>query len=417
MQAVILAAGEGTRMRPLTYNRPKAMLPVLGTPILRHIVNSCVEARIERVIIVTGYQEEAIRSHFEKADLETQIEYVKQENRRGTADAVGQAKGLLNERFLAINGDSLISPLTLKLLAEAPHEVVIVAAKRVDDPANYGAVDARGDVVLRIVEKPTTPVSNLANLGIYAFDPIIFDAIAQIRKSARGEYEITDAIQLLIERGHTVRYRNVEEQWIDVGRPWDLLNANELLQHTLGSANEGVVEALATVEGAVQIGRGSIVKNGAYVTGPVIIGERCEIGPNCYIRPVTCIGNRVKIGNAVEVKNSVIMDDTKIGHLSYVGDSVIGERCNFGAGTTVANLRFDERPVRVGGVHTARRKLGVIMGDDVHTGINSSINVGTSIGPGSTVAVGARAAGVYPPRSRIETIPSKPHRNVLRALR
>jgi bifunctional UDP-N-acetylglucosamine pyrophosphorylase/glucosamine-1-phosphate N-acetyltransferase len=385
------------------------MLPVLGTPILRHIVNSCMEARIERVIIVTGYKEEAIRAYFEKADLQIQIEYVKQENRCGTADAVGQAKDLLDTRFLAINGDSLISPLTLKLLAAAPPEVVVVAAKRVDDPARYGVVDAKGDVVLRIVEKPATPVSNLANLGIYAFDPIIFDAISQTRKSARGEFEITDSIQLLIEQGHAVRYRNVEEPWIDVGRPWDLLNANELLQQTLGSANEGIIEPFATVEGAVQIGRGSIVKNGAYVTGPVIIGERCEIGPNCYVRPVTCIGDRVRIGNAVEVKNSIIMDDTKIGHQSYVGDSVIGERCNFGAGTIVANLRFDERPVRVGYIHTSRRKLGVIMGDDVRTGINSSINVGTSIGPASTVAVGARAAGVYPPASRIETVSSKPH--------
>ena len=409
MQAVILAAGQGTRMRPLTYNRPKAMLPVLGTPILRHIVNSCMEARIERVIIVTGYKEEAIRAYFEKADLQIQIEYVKQENRCGTADAVGQAKDLLDTRFLAINGDSLISPLTLKLLAAAPPEVVVVAAKRVDDPARYGVVDAKGDVVLRIVEKPATPVSNLANLGIYAFDPIIFDAISQTRKSARGEFEITDSIQLLIEQGHAVRYRNVEEPWIDVGRPWDLLNANELLQQTLGSANQGIIEPFATVEGAVQIGRGSIVKNGAYVTGPVIIGERCEIGPNCYVRPVTCIGDRVRIGNAVEVKNSIIMDDTKIGHQSYVGDSVIGERCNFGAGTIVANLRFDERPVRVGYIHTSRRKLGVIMGDDVHTGINSSINVGTSIGPASIIAVGARAAGVYPPASRIETVSSKPH--------
>jgi bifunctional UDP-N-acetylglucosamine pyrophosphorylase/glucosamine-1-phosphate N-acetyltransferase len=408
MQAVILAAGEGTRMRPLTYNRPKVMLPVLGTPILQHIVNSCVQAHVERVIIVTGYQEEAIRSHFEKAQLGIQIEYVTQKNRCGTADAVGQAKELLDERFLAINGDSLISPRLLKLLAEAPQDrVVVVAAKRVDNPANYGAVVTKGDVVLRIVEKPNRRVSNLANIGVYAFDPIIFDAIAQIGESTRGEYEITDAIQLLIERGHSVQCRNVEEQWIDVGRPWDLLNANELLQQTFCSANEGVIEPLATVEGAVQIGQGSRVKNGAYVTGPVIIGECCEIGPNCYIRPVTCIGNRVKIGNGVEVKNSVIMDDTKVGHLSYIGDSIIGQRCNFGAGTVVANLRFDERPIQVGGVSTARRKLGVIMGDDVHTGINSAINVGTSIGPRSTVAVGALAAGVYPPGSRIGTIRSK----------
>jgi len=239
-------------------------------------------------------------------------------------------------------------------------------------------------------------------LGIYAFTPTIFDAIAKIPKSVRGEYEITDAIQLLIDQGYKVGYLSVREEWIDIGRPWDLLYANELLLQKLECDNEGIVEPFATIKGAVKIGRGSIVRNGAYIMGPAIIGERCEIGPNCSIRPNTCVGNRVKIGNAVEVKNCVIMDDSRIGHLSYVGDSVIGQRCNFGAGTLVANLRFDEKPVMVSGVHTGRRKLGVIMGDDVHTGINSMINVGTSIGPGSIVGVGALATGVYPPGSRIE---------------
>jgi UDP-N-acetylglucosamine diphosphorylase / glucose-1-phosphate thymidylyltransferase / UDP-N-acetylgalactosamine diphosphorylase / glucosamine-1-phosphate N-acetyltransferase / galactosamine-1-phosphate N-acetyltransferase len=408
MLAVILAAGEGTRMRPLTYNCPKVMLPVLGTPILEHIVNSCVQARIERVVIVTGYQEEAIRSHFKETQLGAQIEYVTQKKQCGTADAINQVSDLVDERFLALNGDSLISPLTLKQLAETPQDqVAVIAAKKVKEPANYGIIDATDDIVLRIAEKPDRPVSHLANMGIYAFEPVIFDAIAQISRSARGEYEITDAIQLLIDQGHEVRYLDVKEQWIDIGRPWDLLSANELLLQTLERANEGVVEPFATLEGPVQIGRGSIVRNGAYVMGPVIIGERCEIGPNCCIRPGTCIGNGVKIGNAVEVKNSVIMDDSRIGHLSYVGDSIIGQRCNFGAGTLVANLRFDEKPIQVAGVRTGRRKLGVIMGDDVHTGINSMINVGTSIGPGSIVGVGALAAGVYPPGSRIETKPAK----------
>jgi len=403
MLAVILGAGEGTRMRPLTYNRPKVMLPVLGTPILEHIVNSCVKARIERVIIVTGYQEEVIHAHFDEAQLGAQIEYVTQEQQRGTADAIGQVKDLVDERFLVLNGDSLISPLTLKLLAETPRDrAVVVAAKRVKEPTNYGIIQADGDAVLEIAEKPGKPVSDLANLGIYAFEPEIFEAIAQIPKSARGEYEITDAIQLLIDHEHNVRYLDVREEWIDIGRPWDLLYANELLIQTLEPANEGEVEPFATLTGAVQIGRGSIVRNGAYVMGPAIIGERCEIGPNCCIRPGTSIGNGVKIGNAVEVKNSIIMDDSRIGHLSYVGDSIIGQRCNFGAGTLVANLRFDEKSINVGGVHTGRRKLGVIMGDDVHTGINSMINVGTSIGPGSRVGVGALAAGVYPPGSRIE---------------
>jgi len=404
MLAVILGAGEGIRMRPLTYNRPKVMLPVLGTPILERIVTSCVKAGILRIIIVTGYHEEAIRSHFDKVELGAQIEYVTQEQQCGTANAINQVRDLVDERFLALNGDSLVSPLTLKLLAEtAPDRAVLIAAKRVKEPSNYGILDVIDDAVVRIAEKPDEPVSDLANLGIYAFEPDIFECIAQTRKSERGEYEITDAIQLLIDQGYCVGYMKVAEEWIDIGRPWDLLNANELLLQTLESANEGVVEPLATLKGVVRIGHGSVIRNGAYVTGPVIIGEGCEIGPNCFLRAGACIGNRVKIGSAVEVKNSIIMDESKIGHLSYVGDSIVGMRCNFGAGTTVANLRFDEKHIKLGGADTGRRKLGVIMGDDVRTGINSMINVGTSIGPGSTLGVGALAAGVYPPGSRIES--------------
>jgi UDP-N-acetylglucosamine diphosphorylase / glucose-1-phosphate thymidylyltransferase / UDP-N-acetylgalactosamine diphosphorylase / glucosamine-1-phosphate N-acetyltransferase / galactosamine-1-phosphate N-acetyltransferase len=403
MLAVILGAGEGTRMRPLTYTRPKVMLPVLGIPIIERIVNSCVEARLKRVIIVTGYKEKVIRAHFDEVQHGAQIEYVTQDKLCGTADAINQVKDLVDERFLALNGDSLISPLTLKSLAETRQDLaVVIAAKRVKEPTNYGIIDVAGDAVLKIAEKPDKPVSDLANLGMYTFKPMIFDAIARIPKSARGEYEITDAIQLLIDQGYKVGYLNVREEWIDIGRPWDMLYANELLFQTLECQNEGIVEPFATIKGAVKIGRGSIVRNGAYIMGPAIIGERCEIGPNCCIRPSTCIGNGVKIGNAVEVKNCIIMDDSRIGHLSYVGDSVIGQRCNFGAGTLVANLRFDEKPIKVAGVHTGRRKLGVIMGDDVHTGINSMINVGTSIGPGSIVGVGALAAGVYPPGSQIE---------------
>ena len=135
MLAVVLGAGEGTRMRPLTYNRPKVMLPVLGTPILERIVSSCVEAGILHVIIVTGYLEEAIRSHFDKVDLGAQIEYVRQEQQCGTADAINQVRDLVDERFLALNGDSLVSSLTLKLLAQtAPDRVVHIAAKRVKEP-------------------------------------------------------------------------------------------------------------------------------------------------------------------------------------------------------------------------------------------------------------------------------------------
>ena len=168
---------------------------------------------------------------------------------------------------------------------------------------------------------------------------------------------------------------------------------------------EGDVSEKATVIGNIQIGKGTEVLPGSYIIGPVIIGKDCEIGPNNYLRPSTCIGDKCKIGAAVEIKNSIIMSHTNVPHLTYVGDSVIGERCNLGAGTKVANLRLDETEVQVvvDGRRTGsgRRKLGVIMGDDVKTGINASIDVGTIIGEGTMIGMGAVARGTIAPKSKI----------------
>jgi bifunctional UDP-N-acetylglucosamine pyrophosphorylase/glucosamine-1-phosphate N-acetyltransferase len=176
------------------------------------------------------------------------------------------------------------------------------------------------------------------------------------------------------------------ESWLEIGRPWDILAANEILLKDLLPIISGEIEPGATLKGNVSVGKGSIVRSGAYIVGPVLIGEDSDIGPNCYIRPSSCIGNNVRVGNAVEVKNSAIMNDTKIGHLSYVGDSVIGERCNFGAGTICSNLRHDKGNIKsfVKGkkMDSDRRKLGVIMGDEVLTGINTTIYPGTVIESG-----------------------------------
>jgi UDP-N-acetylglucosamine diphosphorylase/glucosamine-1-phosphate N-acetyltransferase len=403
MLAVILAAGEGRRMRPLTHNIPKVMLPVEGKPVLEHIINACSEAEIKHIVIVIGYHGDVIRSYFgDGHHFDTEIEYAHQKKQLGTADAIAQVKDFVDQKFLALNGDSLVSSTIIKTLAKKLEDkTIVIAVKEVNNPQQYGVIEVKGDRVVRIVEKPKKPVAKLANLGIYGFDPVIFDAIDVTLLSSRGEYEITDSIQILVDQSHRVGYLNVQEMWIDIGTPWDLLNANEILLKGISTEIEGTVEPLATLIGEVKIGEGSVVRNGSYIIGPVVIGESCEIGPNCCLRPSTSIGHRVKIGNAVEVKNSIVMDDTKIGHLSYVGDSIIGRRCNFGAGTLVANLRFDEKNVKVGGVDTERRKLGVVMGDDVHTGINSMINVGAMIGSDSKIGIGAIADGIYPSNSRI----------------
>lgn len=405
MRAVILAAGEGTRMRPLTENRPKVMLPIANKPMLGHIIDAVKSAGIADITLIVGYKKESIIDHFgDGSKLGVHIDYITQEKQMGTGHAFGMAAGTCKGKFIALNGDVLVSAEHIKKITGRKDDAVITV-KQVKNPQAYGVIETNGDKVVRIVEKSPEPPTDMANAGVYLFNPSIFEAIAQTKLSPRGEIEVTDSIQYLIDQGKMVGYEVMNDEWLDVGRPWELLTANELALKKMKGGIQGEVEPNATLKGEVSVGKGTIIRNGAYIVGPVIIGENCDIGPNCFIRASTSIGNNVHIGNAVEVKNSVIMDNTKIGHLSYAGDSVIGARCNFGAGTKVANLRLDEKtiPVIVKGqkVDSGRRKLGVIMGDDVHTGIGSLINVGTVIGAGAQIGPGVLAQGEVTAKQKI----------------
>jgi bifunctional UDP-N-acetylglucosamine pyrophosphorylase/glucosamine-1-phosphate N-acetyltransferase len=392
LKAVILAAGQGTRMGPLTRNIPKVMLPIANKPLLFHVIQSARDAGIREFVLVVGYGEKLIKDYFKDGTLfDASIEYVHQEKQMGTADAVGSAKGMVGDRFLVLNGDIIVNPAHIKKLIECRSEVVLTA-RHVDNPSEYGVLEVQGSRVLHIIEKSLHPPTNLANAGIYVFPSSIFDAISITPLSIRKEYEITDSLQMLIDKGKDVGFLTLSDKWMDIGRPWELLDANEYFLSGLQPDISGEIEPFATLKGSVSVGEGTIIRNGSYIVGPVIIGKNCDIGPNCYIRPGTSIGDNVRIGNAVEIKNSIIMKGTHIGHLSYVGDSIIGERCNFGAGTKVANLRHDGKTIRVTlkgkRIDSGRRKLGTIMGDDVHTGINSMINVGAVVENNAMVAPG-----------------------------
>jgi bifunctional UDP-N-acetylglucosamine pyrophosphorylase/glucosamine-1-phosphate N-acetyltransferase len=392
MKAVVLVAGKGTRMEPLTSECPKVMLPVANKPILEHILNSAVEVGIKSFIFITGYMEKQIREYFgDGSKFGLSIDYVRQNEQLGTANAIGYAKGYVEETFLVLNGDMLIGEEDLKTLISRSEEALI-CVKEVDNPSDFGVIEIKNNKVVKVIEKPVNPPTNLANVGIYLFRDSIFDFIARTPTSVRNEFEITDSIQMLIDSGVTVGYSTLEGKWIDIGYPWDLLKANENLLKDLKGSCEGIVEPNTAIKDEVVIGKGTLIRSGSYIEGPVVIGENCDIGPNCFIRPSTAIGKNVRVGNAVEIKNSIIMEGTHVGHLSYVGDSVIGQRCNFGAGTKVANLRHDGKNVRVrlkGKVlDSGRKKLGVIMGDDVHTGINTSINTGVIIEKGRYTYLG-----------------------------
>jgi len=399
VKAIILAAGEGSRMRPLTYTRPKVMLSIANKPILEHLLIEAGEAGIKEFIFVVGYCDEQVRDYFGNGDKwGVNIAYFNQRKQLGTAHALKMVEGLVDGNFLVINGDIIVNRKDIKKLASKSENALSVI--EVKDTRDLGIVELGEGKVVHIYEKEEKPTSHMANAGLYLFAPDIFGAISLTSKSPRGEYEITDSLQLLMDKGYDISYQKIN-YWLDLSYPWDLLSANESLLAGIKSQNLGEVEENVTVKGIIAVGENTVIRSGSYIVGPVIIGQNCEIGPNCYIRPYTAIGDGCHIGSAVEVKNSIIMRGSKLPHHNYVGDSIIGEECNFGAGTKIANLRLDKKEIQVADINTKRRKLGAIIGDRVETGINASINVGSMIGNNTLVGPGAIASGIILPDSRI----------------
>ncbi|AFZ74459.1 bifunctional sugar-1-phosphate nucleotidylyltransferase/acetyltransferase [Natronobacterium gregoryi] len=374
MKAVVLAAGKGTRIRPLSETVPKPMLPVGDRPLAAHAVDAAIDAGADEIVLVVGYEADPVREFFGSERGGVPVSYAVQSEQNGTADAVNVARSHLEGPFAVLNGDNLYDPAAIERLFE---QRPAVCAIEVDDPASYGVLSTDDGTVSRIVEKPTEPSTNLANAGAYAFPAKAVEWL-DVSASERGEHEITDVLARVIEEFAVTPV--TLERWMDVGRPWELLEANELKLDELDRRVDGDVSGSAHLEGNVVVESGATVKPGAVIEGPVLIRSGATVGPNAYVRGATLLGEDVSVGNAVEIKNSVLLAGTSVSHLSYVGDSVLGRNVNFGAGTTVANLRHDDADVKytVKGdrISTGRRKFGVVVGDGVKTGINSSLTPG-----------------------------------------
>jgi UDP-N-acetylglucosamine diphosphorylase / glucose-1-phosphate thymidylyltransferase / UDP-N-acetylgalactosamine diphosphorylase / glucosamine-1-phosphate N-acetyltransferase / galactosamine-1-phosphate N-acetyltransferase len=397
LKAVVLAAGKGIRLHPITATRPKHLIKLGGKPILELCLDALKASGITEVVVVTHYMGDAIRRFFGDGEkLGLKIEYVEQAEMLGTGNAVRVVESYVDDGFVLVYGDLLFAPeavANVVSLFEAENPAAVMAVVPVEKPENYGIVEvAAGQKVKCIVEKPASSdaPSNLANAGIYVFSKEIFDKLKQTKASVRGEWELTDSLSLLIEEKKIVLAAEIlEGDWLDVGRPWDLLEANSWVLKRMEHKVYGTVENGAHLVGAVTVAETARIRSGSYIEGPCFIGEGSDIGPNCYIRQSTSIGKNVRVGNACEVKNCIIMDGTHIGHLSYVGDSVVCERCNLAAGTITANLRLDDEPVKMivknEVIDTGRRKLGAVLGDEVKTGINALLMPGVKVGPKSWV--------------------------------
>ncbi|WP_128478153.1 bifunctional sugar-1-phosphate nucleotidylyltransferase/acetyltransferase [Halorussus pelagicus] len=386
MQAVLLAAGEGTRIRPLSASLPKPMLPVADRPLVAHAADAAVDAGAEELVVVVGYEAEEVRGYFGEEYRGVTVTYAVQSEQAGTADAVRAAREHLDGEFAVLNGDNLYDPAAVADLFDSGPSV---GAVRVADPSNYGVLSAEDGTVTDIVEKPADPPTDLANAGAYVF-PAEAREWLEVPASERGEHEITDVVARAVAE-YDVGYAAMD-RWLDVGRPWELLEANEWKLGELARDVRGEVHEDADLRGPVVIEEGATVDAGVVIEGPALVRSGASVGPNSYVRGATLVGEDAHVGHGVEIKNSVVGKGSHVAHLSYVGDSVLGRNVNFGAGTNVANLRHDGDSVRltVKGerVSTGRRKFGVVVGDDAKTAINTSLNAGVTLSSRATTTPG-----------------------------
>jgi bifunctional UDP-N-acetylglucosamine pyrophosphorylase/glucosamine-1-phosphate N-acetyltransferase len=399
LKAVVLAAGRGERLWPLTEDTPKPLLPVANKSILERTCEALVSAGIRQIILVVGFRSEKIRDRLGKGEaIGSELKYVRQKNAKGTADALGTCRKELHgeDRFLVLYGDDYYdSNVPRAFLATArKNEGVTIGAANVQDASRFGKIQSKRGFVTEIQEKASRAEPGQVNAGIYLMDESIFPAIMKTKRSIRGELELTDAVRILIKEGKQVHAQLLgSRKWLGISYPWDMLEANEWILQSLKPVTYGTIEKGVHISGSVVLEGGSVVKAGSYLEGPVHVGKRCQVGPNAYLRPYSSLGDDVKVGAGCEIKNSIVMKNTRIPHLSYVGDSILGEACSLGAGTITANLRFDEAQikskVRGSWVDSGRKKLGAVLGDGVKTGINVSTFPGVKIGRGAWIGPGA----------------------------
>jgi len=400
-KALILAAGKGTRMWPLTDNTPKPLLPLCGVPIIKRQIDELKKIGVKNIYILIGYQMKEISDYLgDGGEYGVKIEYIVQAELKGTGHAILQAEGKIKGKFYCINGDTTIDRNNLEKMDENSDSTYMMVTK-VSDATRFGVVNSKKGKLVSIVEKGMSGEA-MINAGQYVFSDKIFDSIKKIRESKRGEYEITDALQAIADKVKVVEYDGF---WKDIGCPWDLITANENIISNIKEEVKGQIEDNVTINGKVYIGENSVVKSGSYIEGDVWIGDNCIVGPNAYLRSGTVLCGDNKVGASSEIKNSIMMYQAKAPHHNYVGDSIIGRNSNLGSGTKIANLRLDKKNIEVihqgKKVDSGRRKFGAIIGDNVSTGINASINTGTILGNNVSIGPNTLVSGTYESNSII----------------
>jgi glucose-1-phosphate thymidylyltransferase len=390
LKAVILAAGEGKRLRPFTYSEPKVMIPVANRSIMDYVVRALVENRITDIVMVVGYRKERIMSYFgDGSDFGARISYVHQEKQLGNGHALYVAKEHIDGDFLVLPGDSLTDSRAISdlLSVGAGHGALVIEGTM---PAKYGVAVLERNRISDIKDQHAEGATNIILTGAYKLPKSVMDTVEMFVDE--GNHVLSQAIRAHLPK---MQLQPVFCQglWIDAVYPWDLLEVNHAaLTHapvkTAGKIEEGVL-----IQGKVSIGEGSIIRSGTTLHGPIAIGSGCDIGPNVSIFPSSSIGDNVTIEPFTFIRNSLIMSDCSIGPHSFISQSVLGYgvqvKSHLMASSADAYVNLEEEFFKV-------PNIGVLMGEDCTVGSGVTIEPGTIIGPRCRIASGARVSRNLP---------------------
>ncbi len=389
MKAIILAAGEGAHLSPFSETRPISMIGVAGRTMLDNTFGLLKSAGINDIFIVVRHKKDKLIERLQQQDHNgLNLHYVEQKRKLGIGHAVMQIKNKISpgEYFLLLYGDTLTAENIFSKVQQSFHSFKCPVASICLPPSNqmFGNVflNARMEIT-KIVEKPKG--KNLGNYvlsGVFVLPASFF----KLLKSSGNSME--KALKKVVaEEG--LRASMWEDEWLDVVYPWEILTANKMIMDSWQESSitkTATLEANVTLQGIVRIEAGAIIKSGAVLEGPCCIGEGSYIGNNSLIRSYTSVGKNCKVGSGVELKNCVVMDNSQIGRLSFVGDSVLGENVDMGAGCMTVNRTVDWKPISVKNgkrpMGTGMTKLGAFLGDGVVVGAGNTLQPGMVVAPG-----------------------------------
>ena len=332
MKGILLHGGHGTRLRPLTHTGPKQLLPIANKPMSEYCLESLKNAGITDItIIVGGIGSNKVQEYYgDGKNFGVKLSYIEQDSPKGIAHAVRLCKDFVeNKKFVVFLGDNIIQKSINEYAKdfENSDSAASILLCEVNNPTQFGIVEIKDGKIIKLIEKPKNPPTNLAVTGIYFLTPSIFDNIDKLKPSWRNELEIMDALQMLLDSGKKISYNMITDFWKDTGTPEDILQANQIILENIkpyfyGKKEEGVI-----IEGNVMIGEGTIIKKGSKIEGPVIIGKNCLISNDAFIGSNTSIGNNSNLSHC-SVENSIIMSNCTINCNVKIKNSIIAYNSN-----------------------------------------------------------------------------------------